>query len=91
MATFEKRGEFWRVKVRRRGAPTQTRTFNSKSLAQQWARTVESEIDNGVVVDRRAAERTSLAQVLERYRLEVTSGMPKERFRRCPMSHPRVT
>lgn len=72
MATFEKRGEFWRVKVRRHGAPAQTRTFNSKSLAQQWARTVEGEIDNGVLVDRRAAERTSLAQVLARYRQEVT-------------------
>lgn len=58
--------------VRRGRAPAQTRTFDRKSLAQQWARTVEGEIDNGVLVDRRAAERTSLAQVLERYRCEVT-------------------
>ncbi len=72
MATFEKRGKFWRVKIRRGGAPAQTRTFVSKTLAQQWARTVEGEIDNGVLVDRGAVERTSLARVLERYRLEVT-------------------
>jgi len=72
MATFEKRGKFWRVKVRRGAAPAQTRTFDSKSLAQQIARTVEGEIDNRVLVDRRAAERTALAQVLKRYRCEVT-------------------
>ena len=55
MATFEKRGKFWRVKVRRGAAPAQTRTFDSKSLAQQIARTVEGEIDNRVLVYRRAA------------------------------------
>ena len=72
MATFEKRGKFWRVKIRRTGAPTQTRTFDNKALAEKWARSVEGEIDNGVLVDRRAAERTTLAEILERYRREVT-------------------
>lgn len=72
MATIEKRGPFWRVKIRRAGAPAQTRTFNNKTLAQQWARSLETEIDNGVLVDRRAAERSSLAEILERYRREVT-------------------
>jgi len=54
------------------GLPAQTRTFDNKTLAQQWARSVETGIDNGVVVDRRLAERTSLAEILERYRREVT-------------------
>jgi hypothetical protein len=72
MATLEKRGSFWRVKIRRSGLPGQTRTFNSKTDAQQWARGVESEIDKGIVVDRRVAQRLSLAEVLERYRREVT-------------------
>jgi integrase len=72
MATFEKRGPFWRVKIRRTGLPAQTRTFDSKTDAQQWARGVESEIDKGIVVDRRVAQRLSLAELLERYRREVT-------------------
>ena len=72
MATYEKRGKFWRVKVRRVGAPEQTRTFDNKALAERWARSVDTQIDDGILVDRRAADRTSLAQVLERYRLEVT-------------------
>ena len=72
MATIEKRGQFWRVKIRRTGLPAQTRTFNSKTDAQQWSSGVESEIDKGIVVDRRVAQRFSLAEVLERYRREVT-------------------
>jgi integrase len=72
MATFEKRGNFWRVKIRRAGAPAQTRSFDNKTLAQQWARSVESDLDKGIVVDRRTAQRLSLAEVLERYRREVT-------------------
>jgi hypothetical protein len=69
MATIEKRGQFWRVKIRRTG---QTRTFDNRTQAQQWARGVESEIDKGIVVDRRVAQRLSLAEILERYRREVT-------------------
>jgi hypothetical protein len=36
MATYERRKGFWRVKVRRAGFPAQTRSFNSKALAQAW-------------------------------------------------------
>jgi len=72
MATIEKRGQFWRVKIRRTGLAAQTRTFDNRTQAQQWARGVESEIDKGIVVDRRVAQRLSLAEILERYRREVT-------------------
>jgi hypothetical protein len=72
MATIEKRGQFWRVKIRRAGFLAQTRTFDNRTQAQQWARSVESEIDKGIVVDRRTAQRLSLSEVLERYRREVT-------------------
>jgi hypothetical protein len=78
VTTIEKRGVFWRVKVRRAGLPAQTRTFDKKTLAQQWARSVESEIDKGVLVDRRVAQRLSLAEVLER----ISSGAL--RFCRSP-------
>jgi hypothetical protein len=72
MATIEKRGQFWRVKIRRAGLLAQTRTFDNRTQAQQWARSVESEIDKGIVVDRRTAQRLSLSEVLERYRRDVT-------------------
>ena len=56
----------------RSAAPAQTRTFDNKALAEKWARGLETEIDNGVLVDRRAAERTTLAEILKRYRRDVT-------------------
>jgi hypothetical protein len=71
VATIEKRGKFWRVKIRRQGAPAQTRTLKTRP-SQQWARSIETELDSGIVVDRRPAERTTLAEVLERYRRDVT-------------------
>ena len=72
MATIEKRGRLWRVRIRRAGLPTQMQSFASKALAQVWARSIEADIDKGIAVDRRSAQQTSLADVLERYRREVT-------------------
>jgi len=43
MATIEKRGQFWRGKIRRTGLPAQSRSFDNRTQAQQWARGVESE------------------------------------------------
>jgi hypothetical protein len=74
MATFEKRGNFWRAKVRRRGCPDQTRSFNTKALAEKWARVVEFEFDRGRFVDRSVTERTTLSEILTRYAREVTPG-----------------
>ena len=66
MATFSKRGDYWRAEVRRRGYPAQSRSFDTKPDAQAWARSVESEIDRGIWRDNREAERTTLADALDR-------------------------
>jgi integrase len=84
MATVEKRGEFWRVKVRRTGFPTQSRTFDNKALAQRWAREIENEMDRGDFVDRTEAEKNSLAEVLKRYQREISptkKGADSEDYR----------
>jgi integrase len=73
MATFNHRGPFQhQATVRRVGYPTQSRTFETKRDAQDWASTVESEMRRGIFIDRSEAERTTLRQLLERYRDEVT-------------------
>ena len=71
MATFQKRGKTWLCQVRRKGHPTQNRTFATKLDAQTWARQLESEMDRGVFIQRTAAEKTLLSEVLERYRVEI--------------------
>lgn len=73
MATIIKRGPYqYQVKVRRKGYATQTRTFERKRDAQDWAATVESEMRRGIFVDLSGLEQTTLKQLLERYKeLEV--------------------
>ncbi len=69
MATIRKKGELqWHVQVRRKGHPTQTRTFELKEDAEKWAREVERSIDRGEFKDARNAANTTLRQVLENYR-----------------------
>lgn len=73
MATIIKRGPYqYQVQVRCTGYPSQTRTFETKRDATAWAATVESEMRRGLFVDRSEAERTTLGEILERYRQEVT-------------------
>jgi hypothetical protein len=64
MATFERRGRYWRVRVRRRGYPEQTRTFDSKAQAEVWARTIEGEMDRGLYLDRTEAEKNPLSDIM---------------------------
>lgn len=85
MATFEKRGALqWRAKVRRRGHPTQSKTFNTKAEAEAWATVVESEMARGVFISRTEAESTTLEECLRQYLAEVTplkKGAEQERYK----------
>ena len=73
MATITKRGNFWRAQVRRRGYQPQHKTFDTRVEADAWARGTESEMDRGIFVSRAEAERTTLAEALERYKAEISS------------------
>ena len=73
MATITKRNDSqWQAKVRRKGHPAQSKTFESKAKAEAWARSVESEMDHGVFVSRAEAERTLLSDALKRYETEIS-------------------
>lgn len=73
MATITKRGPYqFQAQVRRKGFPIQTKTFESKRDAEDWSKTVESEMRRGIFVDRSEAERTSLLELLQRYEADVT-------------------
>jgi hypothetical protein len=73
VATFRKRGPYqWQAQVRKKGQPLQTKTFETRAQAEQWARAIEVEMDKGVFVSRAEAESTTLKELLERYLDEVT-------------------
>jgi len=73
MASFRKRDSGqWQAQVRKKGYPTQTKSFSSKAAATQWVRSIEYEMDQGLFVSRNEAERTTVGELLNRYLREYT-------------------
>lgn len=73
MATLRKRGAYqWHAQIRRRGWPTQTKTFESKAEAEAWAQMIESEMARGAWLDRSEADNTTLRELLDRYEKEIS-------------------
>lgn len=96
MATIRKLRGRWQAQVRRRGVPPRAKSFDTKTAAERWATDLEAEANrSGWAVDTRAAEKTTLKELLTRYRDEVTPskrGAVSERARinsivRCPIAH----
>ena len=73
MASFRKRGPYqWQAQVRKKGQPLQSKTFETRAEAEQWARAIEVEMDKGVFISRAEAESTTLKELFERYLAEIT-------------------
>lgn len=73
MASIKKRGDYqWRVQIRKKGYPQESKTFNTKADAEKWARMIETEMDRGVFVSRNEAENITISELLDRYLVEVT-------------------
>ncbi|MCA8275051.1 site-specific integrase [Burkholderia sp. AU30280] len=76
MATIRERkdaqgNKSYHVQIRLRGFPPQTRTFDSKTLAKQWAAQVETDLRAGRYMQRIEAERHTVHEMIDRYRNEV--------------------
>ena len=69
MATFVQRSNgVWQARIRRKGAPTLSRTFHLKVDAEVWAREIEREHQRGnVAALRQEAQRTTVADALDLY------------------------
>ena len=71
MATIKQRENGgWQAKVRRKGWPAQSRTFEQKTDAEKWARAVEHDMDQGVFTSASDAERTTLGELITRFARE---------------------
>ena len=96
MASIIKRGpRQYQSTVRRRGHPTQSRTFENKAAAETWARDIEATMDRGHFRDPRSIKGVTLAQALSQYEDKVSThkrGHAQERYRiqailKHPMAH----
>ncbi len=75
MATITKRGDLqWQVKIRRKGYPPQSKTFDTRADAEKWARAIEREMDRGRFVSSAEAESTTFTEALDRYEREIASN-----------------
>lgn len=72
MASVRQRGERWQARITRHGFPSEVRSFRTRQEAEAWARSIEVEVDKGIYQSRTTAERTTLADILQRYAEEVT-------------------
>ena len=71
MAYFRRRSGAWEASIEKKGFPRISRTFDTKSEAETWAATVESEIGRGVSISRKESENTTLSEALDRYISEI--------------------
>ena len=62
----------WQATVRKVGFPTQTKTFESKGDAEDWAKITEGDMRRDFFVDKSALRLMTFRQLLEKYRDEVT-------------------
>lgn len=85
MANIRKHGNGYQARIRRRGWPEQTKTFQTKAAADRWVRQVEHEMDQGAYVAlTNEQQAVTLRTALERYELEITPskrGAHQERKR----------
>ena len=93
MASFRKRSSGrWQAQVRKKGYPTQTKSFSTRAAAAQWVRSIEYEMDHGLFLSRNEAESTTIAELLDRYLQEYTSQKrgagPEECRIRALIRHP---
>jgi hypothetical protein len=73
MATIRRLRGRWQAMVRRRGVSPRCKSFDKRTDATRWARELEAEADrSGWVADTRLAEKTTLGELLTRYRDQVS-------------------
>ena len=84
MASYRKRLNKWQVRIHRLGIEPIARSFESRADAERWAREIETRLDSGSYADHSEAKRTTLSDLIERYRHEVTpqkKGANVEQYR----------
>lgn len=75
MASIRQHGNRWQARVRRSGHPIQSRSFSTRHDAEQWARSLEVEIDRGLFRPASDDHKISLRELIHRFIEEVLPSM----------------
>lgn len=69
MASFRKRQNKWQARIQRKGFPDITKSFTQFSVASQWARKIERELDLGICDIK--VSKTKLCILLQKYQTTI--------------------
>ncbi|MCE2871226.1 MAG: site-specific integrase [Oxalobacteraceae bacterium] len=75
MASIRNRNGVWQARITRKGQEPVSKSFATRHDAERWARQIETQIDQGRFVSLKQDERTTLGELIGRYRAEVTPQM----------------
>ena len=73
MASIRKKRNKFAVRICKKGHPTIYKSFNLRSSAVRWAKSIETDMERNIFEDYSNASTTTLKDILIRYRDEVTS------------------
>ena len=76
MASIRKREGSWVAEIRRTGHKSISKSFPTKSLASEWARKVESEMDASQYRDSRSLNSITFGDLIDRYTKEIGAVRP---------------
>lgn len=72
MATITKlKSGKWQAKVRRKGQPAISQSFQTKAAAEAWSRSVEREMDTNSFISPDESQKITFYEIAKRYELEV--------------------
>ena len=72
MASIRQRGSKWQARIIRKGFPAEVRSFDTKSEAVKWARSIEAQMELGGYQSPARSNDLLLRDLLDRYAQEVT-------------------
>lgn len=76
MASIIKVNGKWRAQVRRKGQPAQTKTFSTKVLAQQWAKSLEGDAEHVAAGLLPRGPQWTVGKLIARYEEDVVKSKP---------------
>lgn len=85
MASIEKRENqnkevSYRVKIRLKGFPAQTATFERLTDARRWAQKTEAAMREGRYFKTTESKKRTLSEAIERYKTQILPTKPKSQF-----------
>jgi hypothetical protein len=72
MASIRNRNGKWQVRISRQGYPSTTKSFNSRGLAEKWAKIIKNKIVSNDYQSIDLARHKKFKDSIERYLYEVT-------------------